>query len=121
MIASRTHDDGFETLNSDSTLGLARSHGCEARPRCRFGSKAYLIIEDVLLACEYGCDGVIVSNHGGRQLDGTPGTIDALPECVKPADGKFRMRMDGAIRTGADGFKAIALGAECWWIGRPAI
>ena len=42
-----------------------------------------------------GCDGAVVSNHGGRKLDGTPSTIDALPECVKAADGKVRVHVDG--------------------------
>jgi (S)-2-hydroxy-acid oxidase len=80
-----------------------------------------LTAEDVLLAREYGCEGVIVSNHGGRQLDGTVATIDALPECVEAADGKIRVHVDGGIRNGADIFKAIAHGAECCWIGRPVI
>lgn len=61
------------------------------------------------------------SNHGGRQLDDSPATIDALPECVKAAEGKIRIHIDGGIRSGADIFKALALGAECCWIGRPVI
>lgn len=83
--------------------------------------KGVLTSEDVLLAREYGCDGVIVSNHGGRQLDGTPATIDVLSECVAVADGKIKIHIDGGFRTGTDIFKAIALGAQCCWIGRPAI
>ena len=83
--------------------------------------KGVLTAEDVLLAREYGCDGVIVSNHGGRQLDGSPATIDVLAECVEAAEGKIRVHVDGGFRSGADIFKAIALGAECCWIGRPAI
>lgn len=62
-----------------------------------------------------------MSNHGGRQLDDSPATIDALPECVKAAEGKIRVHVDGGIRSGADIFKALALGAECCWIGRPVI
>ncbi|KAF2759714.1 (S)-2-hydroxy-acid oxidase [Pseudovirgaria hyperparasitica] len=83
--------------------------------------KGVLTAEDVELAAEYGCDGVVVSNHGGRQLDGVVATIDALPECVKAARGRLRVHVDGGIRTGADVFKALALGAECCWIGRPVI
>jgi len=77
-----------------------------------------LAAEDVLLAEEYKCDGVIVSNHWGRQLDGTLATIDALPECVKAADGKIPVHIDGGFRRGADIFKAVALGANCCWIGQ---
>ena len=83
--------------------------------------KGVLMAEDVLLAREYGCDGVIVSNHGGRQLDGTPATIDVLPECVEAAAGQIRVHIDGGIRSGQDIFKSLALGAECCWVGRPAL
>ncbi|CZR56133.1 related to glycolate oxidase [Phialocephala subalpina] len=61
------------------------------------------------------------SNHGGRQLDETPATIDALPECVKAAEGKIRFHIDGGFRTGQEILKALAWGAECCWIGRLAI
>jgi len=59
--------------------------------------------------------------HGGRQLDGVPATIDALPECVEAAAGRIRIHVDGGIRSGTDVFKALALGAEYVWVGRPAI
>lgn len=72
-------------------------------------------------AVEAGCDGVIVSNHGGRELDGVPATIDALPSCIAAARGKIRLHIDGGFRRGADIFRAIALGAEFVWVGRPAI
>ncbi|KAF2773480.1 glycolate oxidase [Teratosphaeria nubilosa] len=72
-------------------------------------------------AIEMGCDGIIVSNHGGRQLDGVPATVDALPECVEAAAGRIRVHFGGGIRSGTDIFKALALGAEHVWVGRPAI
>ncbi|EAS32143.3 (S)-2-hydroxy-acid oxidase [Coccidioides immitis RS] len=83
--------------------------------------KGVLTAEDTQKAVEMGCHGIIVSNHGGRQLDGVPATIDALPECVKAASGRLKVHIDGGIRTGSDIFKAIALGAECCWLGRPAL
>jgi (S)-2-hydroxy-acid oxidase len=121
MILAQTHDSGFMTFNSDSHSWAEEIPWLRRRTKMEIWIKGVLTAEDVLLAREYGCDGVIVSNHGGRQLDGTPSTIDALPECVEAADGKIRVHIDGGIRTGADIFKAMALGAECCWIGRPVI
>ena len=121
MIRAQTHDDGFLAFNSDSHSWAEDIPWLRSRTKMEIWIKGVLTAEDVLLAREYGCDGVIVSNHGGRQLDGTPATIDALPECVKAADGKIRVHIDGGIRSGSDIFKSIALGAECCWIGRPLI
>jgi len=77
-----------------------------------------LSAEDVALAIKYGLDGVIVSNHGGRQLDGVPATLDALRECASAAGSKIPIAMDGGIRRGSDIFKAIALGASHVFVGR---
>lgn len=66
-------------------------------------------------------NGVIVSNHGGRQLDSTPATIDVLREVAPFAKGKIRLAMDGGVHRGSDIFKAIALGAEFVFVGRIAI
>ncbi|KAF9891252.1 Hydroxyacid oxidase 1 [Aspergillus nanangensis] len=74
--------------------------------------------EDVLLAIHHGLDGVIISNHGGRQLDGVPATVDALPECAAVADGRIKVGIDGGIRRGTDIFKALALGADVCFMGR---
>jgi (S)-2-hydroxy-acid oxidase len=74
--------------------------------------------EDVELAIRYGADGVIISNHGGRQLDGAPSTLDALRACAPVAKGKIPIAMDGGIRRGSDIFKALALGAEYCFLGR---
>ena len=76
---------------------------------------------DVELAIKYGVDGVIVSNHGGRQLDGMPSTIDALTECAPVARGRIQIAIDGGIRRGTDIFKALALGAEYCFVGRIVI
>ncbi|KKA25334.1 (S)-2-hydroxy-acid oxidase [Rasamsonia emersonii CBS 393.64] len=121
MIRSRTHDDGFKSFTSDSQSWAREIPWLRSVTKMEIWIKGVLTAEDVLLAREYGCDGVVVSNHGGRQLDGTPATVDALPECVAAANGQIRVHIDGGIRSGADIIKALALGAECCWVGRPAI
>jgi len=63
-------------------------------------------------------DGLLISNHGGRQLDSATSTLDALPECVAAAKGRIPIHVDGGIRRGSDIFKALALGADGVWIGR---
>ncbi len=70
-------------------------------------------------AIEYGVDAIIVSNHGGRQLDGDPATADRLPEVVDVVDGRCEVFVDGGIRHGAQILKALALGARAVLIGRP--
>lgn len=77
--------------------------------------------EDVELAIEHGVDGILVSNHGGRQLDTCAATIDSLEECVNAAAGRIPIHIDGGIRRGSDIFKAIALGAQHCWVGRVPI
>ncbi|OJJ79194.1 alpha-hydroxy acid oxidase [Aspergillus glaucus CBS 516.65] len=74
--------------------------------------------EDVQLAIEHEVDGVVISNHGGRQLDGQPATLDALRECGPVARGRIPLAIDGGIRSGADIFKALALGASMCFVGR---
>lgn len=63
----------------------------------------------------------MVSNHGGRQLDGALATLDALPEVVEAVKGRVPVHVDGGIRHGTDVFKALALGADFVWIGRPVL
>ncbi|KAL1639387.1 hypothetical protein SLS58_007968 [Diplodia intermedia] len=77
--------------------------------------------EDVLLAIRHKLDGVVISNHGGRQLDGVPATLDALRECAPVAKGKIGIAVDGGIRRGSDIFKALALGADYCFVGRVAV
>ncbi|KIL34661.1 lactate 2-monooxygenase [Cohnella kolymensis] len=74
---------------------------------------------DARLAIEHGADGIIVSNHGGRQLDGAIGTLEALPEIVQSAAGDVPILLDSGIRRGADILKALALGASAVLVGRP--
>ena len=81
--------------------------------------KGVIAGEDGRLAVEHGADGVVVSNHGGRQLDGTLATIDALSDVVGAVGGRAPVLLDGGIRRGTDVFKALALGASAVLIGRP--
>jgi 4-hydroxymandelate oxidase len=83
--------------------------------------KGVMTAEDALLAVEHGVDGVVVSNHGGRQIDGTLATIDALPEIAEAVAGRIAVLLDGGIRRGTDVLKALALGADAALIGRPYV
>ncbi|NXX45555.1 HAOX2 oxidase, partial [Tricholaema leucomelas] len=83
--------------------------------------KGILTKEDAELAVRHGVEGIIVSNHGGRQLDGGPATIDALVEVVEAVQGRVEVYLDGGIRTGSNVLKALALGAKCVFVGRPAL
>ena len=82
-------------------------------------AKGIMTGEDVALCAEVGADGVIVSNHGGRHLDNTLATVEVLSEAVEAAAGRLEVYLDGGIRRGADVVKAIALGAQAVFIGRP--
>ncbi|CAD0083641.1 unnamed protein product, partial [Aureobasidium vineae] len=73
---------------------------------------------DVALAIQHGLDGIVISNHGGRQLDGIPATLDTLRECAPIARGRISIAVDGGIRQGSDIFKALALGAQHCFVGR---
>lgn len=81
--------------------------------------KGIMTVHGAEKALEAGVYGIVVSNHGGRVLDHTPGTAEVLPEIVKHVKGKMKVLVDGGIRTGIDVFKAIALGADAVLIGRP--
>jgi isopentenyl diphosphate isomerase/L-lactate dehydrogenase-like FMN-dependent dehydrogenase len=80
--------------------------------------KGVMTAEDAGLAAEHGAAGVVVSNHGGRQLDGAPATIDVLAEVVDAVDGRIEVLVDGGIRRGADVVRAVALGARAVLAGR---
>jgi (S)-mandelate dehydrogenase len=83
--------------------------------------KGVLRADDAARAVALGCDGVIVSNHGGRQLDGAVASLDALPAVVRAVGGRASVLMDGGVRRGADVFKALALGAEAVLVGRATL
>jgi lactate 2-monooxygenase len=96
-------------------------------PRLRALTKLPLVLKGILhpddarRALDAGVDGLIVSNHGGRQVDGAIATLDALPAVVEAVGGRVPVLLDSGIRTGADVFKALALGAAAVCIGRPFV
>ena len=86
--------------------------------------KGILHPKDAILAVKQGVNGILVSNHGGRQLDGVEATIDALPaivDAVNSIEPNVDVYVDGGFREGTDILKALALGAKCVCIGRPVL
>ncbi|HSB38213.1 MAG TPA: alpha-hydroxy acid oxidase [Gaiellaceae bacterium] len=83
--------------------------------------KGILTAEDALLAAEHGAAAVVVSNHGGRQLDGVPPSLDVLPEVVEAVGERVEVLLDGGIRRGIDVLKALALGARATLSGRSVL
>ncbi|ODU60617.1 MAG: alpha-hydroxy-acid oxidizing enzyme [Comamonadaceae bacterium SCN 68-20] len=83
--------------------------------------KGIMEVEDAVLAAQHGADAIVVSNHGGRQLDGAPSSIHALPAIVAAVGDRLEVWMDGGIRSGQDVLKAWALGARGTMIGRPMV
>jgi L-lactate dehydrogenase (cytochrome) len=114
-LASWTAEQFDPTLNWDDVK----------RIKDRWGGKLILkgILdpEDAELAARSGADALIVSNHGGRQLDGASSSISALPEVVRTVGNRIEVLMDGGVRSGQDVIKALALGAKGVMIGRPYI
>lgn len=78
-------------------------------------------VDDARRACDAGMDGIVVSNHGGRQVDGAIASLEVLPEIVAAVGGRTEILFDSGIRTGADILKALALGARAVLIGRPYV
>ncbi len=83
--------------------------------------KGVLHPEEARKAVDHGVDGIIVSNHGGRQLDGAVASFTALPRVVEAVEGRIPVLIDGGIRRGGDALKALAMGAACCLIGRPQL
>jgi 4-hydroxymandelate oxidase len=83
--------------------------------------KGVLAADDAKIALEHGVAGIIVSNHGGRQLDGVPAPVEVLPEVVEAVSGGVPVLVDGGVRRGTDVLKALALGANAVLIGRPYV
>jgi 4-hydroxymandelate oxidase len=81
--------------------------------------KGIMTAEDARLALDHGVDGIVVSNHGGRQLDGVAAGVTVLPEVVEAVGGRVPVLVDGGIRRGTDVLKCLALGAAAVLVGRP--
>ena len=111
----------YVTWQFDQTLCWKDVEWLCAKAKVPVLLKGVLHPEDARLAIDHGAAGVIVSNHGARQLDTVPATIEALPEIVEAVDGKIEVLVDGGIRRGTDVVKAIALGAKAVGVGRPII
>ncbi|KAL2842693.1 FMN-dependent dehydrogenase [Aspergillus pseudoustus] len=115
-------EDGDEKMAYDDTIEwpeiipFFRQH-----TKMQIWAKGIYTSEDALHAIEHGFDGLIVSNHGGRQLDGVPSSLDVLREIAPVARGKIPIAIDGGIRRGTDIFKALALGADFCLAGRIAL
>lgn len=102
----------------DPTLNWADVEWIKKRWGGKLILKGIMDVEDAKLAVAAGADAVIVSNHGGRQLDGAPSSIEALPAIAAEVGGRIEVHMDGGIRSGQDILKAVALGARGTYIGR---
>jgi isopentenyl diphosphate isomerase/L-lactate dehydrogenase-like FMN-dependent dehydrogenase len=107
--------EGFDTTMSWRDLEWLAGYGLPVVV------KGLLTAEDAQLACEHGAAAVVVSNHGGRQLDGVPATLDVLEEVVDAVDGRAEVYLDGGVRRGVDVLKALALGARATLIGRAMV
>ena len=103
----------------DATLTWSAVEWLRGQTRLPVLVKGILTREDARIAVDCGVDGVIVSNHGGRQLDGALASIDALPEVAEAVAGRAEVLMDGGVRRGTDVLRALALGARAVCIGRP--
>ncbi|WP_061993899.1 alpha-hydroxy-acid oxidizing protein [Clostridium sp. ATCC 25772] len=83
--------------------------------------KGIMTVDEAMLAVEAGVDAIVVSNHGGRVIDQTPGTAEVLSDIAKAVKGKVKILVDGGVRTGVDVLKMLALGADGVLIGRPFV
>ena len=111
----------FSGLYTNPTITWDDLHFLRQQTRLPILLKGILHPDDARKAVDYGMDGIIVSNHGGRQVDGAISSIDALPGVVAAVNSQLPVLLDSGIRTGADVVKALALGANAVCLGRPYV
>ncbi|RLK54380.1 4-hydroxymandelate oxidase [Actinokineospora cianjurensis] len=127
MAASHVAEAGVSAIERhsrerfDPTITWADLGWLRERTRLPLVLKGILTAEDARLAVGTGVDAVVVSNHGGRQLDGVPATVDVLAEVVDAVAGRLPVLVDGGVRRGTDVLKALALGAATVLVGRPVL
>jgi L-lactate dehydrogenase (cytochrome) len=109
----------FAAEQYDFSVDWSHIDWCRARWNGKLALKGILNVEDARLALEHGADAVIVSNHGGRQLDHARSSIAALPAIVDAVGDRTEVILDGGVRRGGDILKALALGARACMAGRP--
>jgi 4-hydroxymandelate oxidase len=109
------------TEEFDQTLSWAHLDWLRAHTSLPIVLKGILTGADAARAVDCGVDAIIVSNHGGRQLDRVPATLSALPEVVAAGAGRCPVLVDGGVRDGGDVFAALALGASAALVGRPVL
>jgi L-lactate dehydrogenase (cytochrome) len=109
----------FAQEQYDVTVDWSQIDWCRARWKGKLVLKGILTPEDARLAVEHGADALIVSNHGGRQVDGAPSAIAMLPLIATSVRGRAQVILDGGVRRGTDILKAVALGARACMAGRP--
>ncbi len=116
-----TLDGALYRIGASPTATWATIDRVRSATRLPIVVKGILTAEDAERAIEHGARAIVVSNHGGRQLDGAPATLDALPEIVGAAQGHAEIYLDGGIRRASDVLIALALGARAVGIGRPIL
>ncbi|WP_432988935.1 alpha-hydroxy acid oxidase [Dactylosporangium sp. CA-233914] len=127
MASAHRRDEGSSAIarhtadSFDPSLTWADLAWLRSITRLPLVLKGILTAEDAALAVEHGADAIVVSNHGGRQLDGAVASLDALVEVVDAAGGKVPVLLDGGVRRGVDALAAIALGARMVLAGRPPL
>ncbi|HKB29214.1 MAG TPA: alpha-hydroxy acid oxidase [Streptosporangiaceae bacterium] len=127
MAEAHERDPGSSSLQRhassefDPTITWADLAWLRAQAPLPLMLKGIVTAEDTVLAIDHGIDAIVVSNHGGRQLDGAIASLDALPEVVAAAAGRIPVLVDGGVRSGTDVFKALALGAHAVLVGRPVV
>jgi isopentenyl diphosphate isomerase/L-lactate dehydrogenase-like FMN-dependent dehydrogenase len=120
-VGEAAHNPADQFALLDSSVSWRDLEWIASEGRLPVVLKGVVTAEDAELAVEHGAAAVVVSNHGGRQLDGTPATLDSLPEVADAVAGRIEVYLDGGIRRGTDVAKALALGAHSVLAGRAPV